>query len=188
MASTSSILPEDAVDTDRLFLIVVGASVEAEVWHRPLAYRLQELIDRWQEQYCDVDIVDPLVITDAWYMANSQLHRRPCVAIGPPNLNALTAYLSDKIPAVFGVEQRLVVQADPTFTHQHICLWGSGAAATAEALDAFADRYLEDLLKHIVAEEEEQSDADSGDGDADSAHPDDEDTTTEPESDSGEQN
>ncbi len=183
MPSSSSILPEDAVDTDRLFLIVVGASVEAEVWHRPLAYRLQELIDRWQEQYCDVDIVDPLVMTDAWYMANSQLHHRPCVAIGAPNHNALTAYLSDRIPAVFGVEQRLVIQADPTFTHQQICLWGAGAAATAEALDAFADRYLEDLLKHIVAEEDEQSDL--AENNFDSGEPDDEDSATEPDPDAG---
>lgn len=157
MPAVSSIIAQDRVEIDRLFVIVVGASLESEIWHRPLAYRLQELIDRWQEQYCDEDLVDPVVVSDIWYMSNSDLHRRPTISIGPPNANSLTAYLADKLPALFGVEQRLVIQADPTFRHRHVCLWGTNAAATAEALDAFADRYLEDMLKAVLIEQAETS-------------------------------
>lgn len=141
------------VDLDRLILIVTGAHLRAEVGDRPLAYRLRERIVGWLDERLDADGDDPrrlsrvVVCSDVWYLNNDELRRCPAISIGGPGVNALSAYLGDKLPSAFVIDDVLVVQLDPGFDELLACVWGVNHAATVTAVDAFAERYLGAFLE-----------------------------------------
>jgi len=45
-----------------------------------------------------------LVCSDVWYLNNDPLRSRPTISIGGPGVNALSAYLADKLPSAFAIE------------------------------------------------------------------------------------
>ena len=96
-----------------------------------------------------------LVCTDVWYLNNDPLRSRPTVSIGGPGVNALSAYLGDKLPSAFAVEDVLLVQADPEFTDAIACCWGRDTRATAAAVDAFTERYLDAFMDAATREHSE---------------------------------
>ena len=127
-------------------LIVVGAHLSAEVYDRPLAYRLREAV------LGALGAGEPdrvIVCSDLWYLNRDQLRGLPAVSVGGPTVNAFTAYLGDKLPSAFAVDGRLVVQMDPE--GPLACCWGIDAAATAAAVEAFAERHLEQWLGAVRA-------------------------------------
>jgi hypothetical protein len=129
------------VDLSRLILIVTGAHLHAEAAHRPLAYSLQRaMLERLGRRGTAV------VCSDIWYMNNDQLRGCPTVSLGGPALNALSAFLADKLPSAFVVDGRVLIQADPGFDDPIACCWGADDACTAAAVDAFKDRYLDAFL------------------------------------------
>ncbi|QKK09810.1 MAG: hypothetical protein HND58_17685 [Planctomycetota bacterium] len=77
-------------------------------------------------------------------------HRRGCaqptISVGRPEANALTAFLADKLPSVLAVDDRFVVLLDPELADPAACCWGVDAAATAEAVRVFAERWAEVFL------------------------------------------
>ena len=147
------------IHTDRLILIVTGAHLRAEACDRPLAYGLRQRIADWLKAHALPD--DPanprvLVCTDVWYLNNDPLRSRPTVSIGGPGVNALSAYLGDKLPSAFAVEDVLLVQADPEFHDPIACCWGRDQPSTAAAVDAFADRYLDAFMEAATREPSER--------------------------------
>ena len=129
------------IDIDRLILIVTGAHLHAEATDRPVAYRLSRAIAEHLGSRGRA-----LVCSDLWYLNHEPLRACPTVSIGGPGVNALSAFLADKLPSAFVVEGRVLVQAEPAFEEPVACCWGSDEAGTAAAVDAFIDRYLEDFL------------------------------------------
>ncbi len=127
-------------------LIVVGAHLSAEVYDRPLAYRLREaVLDALGSGGPDRVIV----CSDLWYLNRDQLRGLAAVSVGGPTVNAFTAYLGDKLPSVFVVDGRLMVQMDPGAPLA--CCWGIDAESTAAAVEAFAERHLEQWLGAVRA-------------------------------------
>lgn len=138
------------IQTDRLFLIVTGAHLKAEAADRPLAYGLRKrMLDALAARGEADDPLRPrvLVCSDVWYLNNDPLRARPTVSIGGPGVNALSAYLGDKLPSAFAVENVLLVQADLDFVDVIACCWGRDDAATAAAVEAFADKYLDAFIE-----------------------------------------
>ncbi len=134
-------------DSDRLILIVTGAHLRAEAGDRPLAYRLRARMLRWLGRDGGEDPDAPVVVcSDLWYLNRDELRSCPTVSIGAPGVNALSAYLADKLPSAFAVEGVLVVQLDPQFEDRLACCWGVDRGATASAVEAFAERYLADFM------------------------------------------
>jgi hypothetical protein len=133
------------IATDRLILIVTGAHLHAEVGDRPVAYALRQRLLDWLGEGDDEDPSRPQVVvcSDVWYLNNDPLRSRPTISIGGPGVNALSAFLADKLPSAFAIEDRLIVQADLDFHDCVVCCWGSDIANTAAAVDAFCERYLE---------------------------------------------
>ena len=90
------------VDPDRTLLIVVGAHLRAEMSDRRIAYGLRDRllahVDAWD--------TPPAVIvcTDLWYLNHDDLRRCPTISIGAPEVNALTAYLADRLDSVLAVD------------------------------------------------------------------------------------
>jgi hypothetical protein len=137
------------IDTDRLILIVTGAHLHAEVGDRPVAYSLrQRILDRLRDSG-DGENARPQVVvcSDVWYLNNDPLRSRPTISVGGPGVNALTAFLADKLPSAFAIEDRLIVQADLEFQECVACCWGADIGSTAAAVDAFCERYLDAFME-----------------------------------------
>jgi hypothetical protein len=73
--------------------------------------------------------------------------RRPTIAVGRPQHNAVSAYLANRLPAVLVIDQRLQVQLDPELVTLQACIWGTDGASTAAGVELFEKRYLEAFLR-----------------------------------------
>lgn len=143
------------VRADRAAPIVVGASLSAEVHDRPVGERLARalesaLVRRGVATEAPAGIT-PIVCTDLWYLNDDALRARPTISVGRPERNALSAYLGDKTPSAFVVDDVLIVQADPEMREAVACCWGVDADATRWAADAFIDRYLDAFVERLIA-------------------------------------
>lgn len=144
------------IHTDHLILIVTGAHLRAEAVDRPIAYGLRTRLAQWLAAHDHPENPDRpriLVCSDVWYLNNDPLRSRPTISIGGPGVNALSAFLADKLPSAFAVEGVMLVQADLEFNDIIACCWGRDEQATAAAVDAFADRYLDDFMNAAVRAE-----------------------------------
>ena len=128
--------PENAV------IIVVGAHVEAEREDRPIAYALRERVRARLPRGWDAT-----VCTDVWYLNNDELRGRPTISVGPPRVNALAAYLADRLPSVYVVDDRCMVQADFENDEPAASCWGVNARQTIAAVDVFASRFLDEFMR-----------------------------------------
>lgn len=124
-------------------VIVVGAHPCAERSDRPTAYTLA---DRIHSAVPELLRQEPLVCTDLWWLNDASLRDRPTISIGAPEVNALTAYLADKLPTAFAIDEVLMVQLDPAFGDNLAACWGVNHRQTAAAVDVFAERYLSGFL------------------------------------------
>jgi hypothetical protein len=68
------------------------------------------------------------------------------VSVGGPTVNALTAYLGDKLSSAFAVDGLFLVQADWATQTPVACCWGIHAEATAAAVDTFVERYMDEWV------------------------------------------
>ncbi|MCA9293497.1 MAG: hypothetical protein KDA20_06765 [Phycisphaerales bacterium] len=135
------------IDTERLLLIVTGAHLRAERSHRPLAYRLHDVIaQRFAGDDAMRGALDVLVCSDLWYLNNEDLRHRPTISIGEPGVNALAAFLADRLEPAFVVDDVLSVQLDLDGVDLVASCWGTTPGATASAIDAFVERYLDAFL------------------------------------------
>jgi hypothetical protein len=161
----------DADMATPMILIVVGAHLRAEAADRPLAYALREKAHRWLNAHfpAPADAPDPgadpsehdefdpgaprpghpcsvLVCTDVWYLNDASLRVWPTISLGGPGVNALSAYLADKLPGVLVVDDVLMIQMDPELAEATAAVWGIDHRATISAVDAFAERYLDPFM------------------------------------------
>ena len=128
------------IDVNKLLLIVTGAHLRAEAGDRPLAYQLQAAIVDWlAEHAAGDDPLVPLTCTDVWYLNAEELHARPLISLGGPGVNALAAYLAQRVPPVLTVEDRLFIQMDLEFTDLRVSVWGHNGRSTAAALKLFQE-------------------------------------------------
>ena len=134
-------------------LIVVGAHLSAEVYDRPLAYRLRErVLEALQEPSRGDSQPDRVIVcSDLWYLNRDPLRELPTISVGGPAVNAFTAYLGDKLPSAFAIDGQLIVQADWGNRTPLACCWGIDAQRTALAVETFAEKYLEQWLGAVDA-------------------------------------
>jgi hypothetical protein len=123
--------------------IVVGAHLRAEVEDRPIAAALCAALTAAAGE--GFPLV-PVVMTDLWYLNCEPLRVQPTVSVGHPEVNALTAYLADKLPSVLALDGRLIVQLDPEFIEAVACCWGADGLATAAAVEVFVARWSDAFL------------------------------------------
>jgi|GEM_PF-207925 len=87
-----------------------------------------------------------VVCTDVWYLNDASLRVWPTISVGGPGVNALSAYLADKLPGVLVVDDVLMIQMDPELRETTAAVWGVDHRATVSAAEAFAERYLDGFL------------------------------------------
>lgn len=139
-----------AVDRTDLLLVVVGAHLSAEKHDRATAQSLcAEAARRIAGDPAQhPGPLAPLTCTDVWYLNDPSLRECPVVCIGAPEVNALTAYLADKLPSAFAIDGVLTVQMDVEHGDPPplAACWGIDHAQTARAVDVFTERYLAGFL------------------------------------------
>lgn len=144
--------PLDSVSPANPILIVVGAHLSAELYDRPIAYRLREQLMRAVEKSLDSKL-DPgsiVVLSDLWFLNRDELRSQPFITVGGPTVNALTASLADKLPSIFAIDGQLITQMDADGEVPIAACWGTGPAETARACDEFMARGLELFLDAIL--------------------------------------
>lgn len=151
----------DEFEIVNALFIVVGAHLRGEIEHRPLAYELQELIDRWLSRH-DAKIHDafePIVCCDIWYVNHPRLQLRPTVSIGQPSCNALSAYLEDRLPqSRLAEDVAFSLRLDEDLVDLRVGLWGTDDEQTAAACNLFQRRWLDAYLRAVVTQVEPQVD------------------------------
>ena len=111
------------------------------------SYMLREEINtRLESRFPDGPPIDAVVCSDVWRLNDESLSQTPTISIGGPGVNALTAYLGDKLSSVFVIEDRLIIQADLEYDDISACCWGMDHELTVSAVDAFIERYLDGFL------------------------------------------
>jgi hypothetical protein len=161
------------MNTGDLLLVIVGAHLRAEASDRPLAYRLRDAIARWPRAACqarsaagqpdgrsttpaaagaavapaDSELLTPMVCSDLWYLNAPELMVRPAISIGDAEVNAASAYLANRVPAAFVLDDSYQILVDQEYLDLRACLWGVRPAATSAALEMFISRYLDAFLR-----------------------------------------
>lgn len=132
--------------------IVVGANPAAEISDRPIAAALAAaLANEWLESTGTAATPGQiLTVSDLWYINDAMLRALPTISVGPPEHNAFTAYLADKIPSVHAVDGVLVVQAELSFASPLAACWGIDPASTRRATDVFLTKLGETFINHAA--------------------------------------
>lgn len=135
--------------TEDLLPIVVGSHVRAELSERPLASRLARLIRSWQEAVLEPDdaALIPVAVSDVWFLNDRDLMQQPCIALGPPGVNAASAHYAARLPKAYVVEDRFAIQFDLEMLDGSVCIWGVDPASTEAAVEVFANRHLDRYLR-----------------------------------------
>ncbi len=141
----------DADDVTGLVLIVTGAHLAAERYDRPLAYRLRETMLRRLDVLGEPHPFDVLVCSDLWYLNDDALRAQPTISVGGPSVNALAAFLADRVESAFVVEDVLSIQLDLEFVDAVASCWGVDPGSTVSAVDAFVERYLDLFIERSAA-------------------------------------
>jgi len=136
------------VDLDRAVLIVTGSTLEAELFDRPVAYAVREMVARasggdWGGGGGGGGVI---VCSDIWYLNSEAARARPTISVGPPDSNALAAYLADRVDVVFAVDGEFSVQMDLERHDLVASLWGIDHHATTKAATVFEKKYLAEFL------------------------------------------
>jgi len=135
-------MPDEAADN--MVFVVTGASLRAETMDRPLAYRVKLAVD---ERLKDAEDWQCAVISDIWYLNNEPFARQPTISVGGPGVNALSAFLYERLPNALAVDNVLVIQMDPTLKDRRCAVWGMDHDMTVEAVDTFLQKgYLDRFL------------------------------------------
>ncbi len=138
MDATHAIPPD--TDPADLVPVVVGGHLRAELGDRPVTAWLAGQLDAALAQL--TDRLRSCVLTDLWYLNDDRFRGRPALSVGPPELNALTAYLADRLPSVLSQEGVYVIQLDLEYIALDAACWGATHEATATACELFEARHL----------------------------------------------
>ncbi len=135
--TNSERLPEH----ERAVLIVTGSTLAAEAFDRAAAHTLRAFLKTAMPGH------DVVVCGDIWYLNQDDLRGRPTLSVGSPQVNALTAYLADRLPTAYAIDDVLMIQADVEFDEPVASCWGVTHEATARAVGEFRERYLKAFVK-----------------------------------------
>lgn len=143
--------PNGSSESSKLILLVTGAHLRAEAADRPLAYELARAIDATLSKREDgPEGCRSIVCSDLWYLNTSELRELPTVCVGSPGVNALSAYLVERLPAVFTVDGQYSVLLDLEGSAPVACCWGADEVSTSACVRVFATKYLGEFLEAAV--------------------------------------
>ena len=133
----------------RLLLIVTGSTLRAEELDRPLAYYLQQQVDRASRR---LDLpFQSRVVADFRWMNDDDLQVSPTISVGGPGVNALAHSWFEEVPFSLAVDEQYCIQMDPDLGELRVSIWGMDNASTQIAVSVFIDRFLPRFLEQAAA-------------------------------------
>ncbi len=132
----------------RLLLIVTGSTLRAEELDRPLAYYLQQQVDRAVGRLGLA--FETRVIADFRWMNDDELQAWPTISVGGPGVNALAQSWFEEVPFSLAVDEQYCIQMDPDLAEPRVSIWGMDNASTQIAVSVFIDRFLPRFLEHAA--------------------------------------
>ncbi len=129
----------------RLLLIVTGSTLRAEELDRPLAYYLQQQVER---AAVGLDVpFRAVVVADIRWMNDEPLQALPTISVGGPGVNELAHNWFEEVPFSLAVEDRYCIQMDPDLSDPRASIWGMDNATTQIAVSVFVERFLPRFLE-----------------------------------------
>jgi hypothetical protein len=142
-------LSTQQLDVNQTILIVVGSEIKPEEKDRPLAYKLQQQIQR-APAYGKVPFRKCVVISDLLFENDIIIQVCPTIAIGGPGVNMAAARFAEKLPVYLNKDNRYFVQYDKSPKNNRVAIWGMDQETTNEAIDEFIKSgLLEEYLGRI---------------------------------------
>jgi hypothetical protein len=145
------------IDTDRLIWIVTGVQLKAELGDRPLAYRIEAEVRRLLIECLGKPpegappLLAPAVISDVYYLNNSEIQDQPVIAVGGPGVNMVSGNFVEKLPTAVAIENQLVIQMDVEMNDAQCAVWGMDHLSTVQAVELFIVKgYLETFVRGVV--------------------------------------
>ena len=137
------------IDPVETVLVVVGASLSAELKDEPLAHHLRAVIDARGGGH---HYRRALVVRDAWYLNDMDYDQNPTIAVGGPGANAVSRHFAEMLPLVWSRGDQSYLQVEFEGPLRRATIWGVNAEATREALDVFIgqgllDRFLDQVWR-----------------------------------------
>jgi hypothetical protein len=132
----------------RLLLIVTGSTLRAEELDRPLAYYLQQQVDRVSRRLGLA--FEVRVIADFRWLNQEDLQDIPTISVGGPGVNELAkVWVKGEftVPFSLAVDEQYCIQMDPDLLILRASLWGMDNATTQIAVSVFVDRFLPRFLE-----------------------------------------
>lgn len=143
----------------RLLLIVTGSTLRAEEADRPLAYYLQQQIER---RLAGMDPAAPRlavrVVADFRWLHEDAFHALPTISLGGPGVNALAQRWLDELPLCLAVDDHYFIQMQPDVEELKASVWGMDNPDTQIAVSAFLQRCLPRFLDRYLALAEQEPD------------------------------
>ena len=133
----------------RLLLIVTGSTLRAEELDRPLAYYLQQEVDRALRR---LNLpFQTRVVADFRWMNDDDLQVAPTISVGGPGVNHLAQTWFDEVPFSLAVDEQYCIQMDPDLAEPRVSIWGMDNATTQIAVSVFINRFLPQFLEQAAA-------------------------------------
>jgi hypothetical protein len=88
-----------------------------------------------------------VIVSDVAWFNTAIFHESPTITIGGPGVNGVAGKFGSELPTVWADHERSVIQAEFANGPKRASVWGSDAAATGAAVDAFIARgWLDEFL------------------------------------------
>ena len=132
----------------RLLLIVTGSTLRAEELDRPLAYYLQQQVERAARR---LDLAfKTVVVADIRWINDEKFQGAPTISVGGPGVNHLAHSWFEELPFSLAVDGQYCIQMDPDLAESRVSIWGMDNASTQIAVSVFIDRFLPRFLEHVA--------------------------------------
>ena len=142
----------------RLLLIVTGSTLRAEELDRPLAYYLQQQVDRASNR---LDLpFRSRVVADFRWLNEEDLQAAPTISIGGPGVNELARIWFQEVPFSLAVDEQYCIQMDPDLAEPRASIWGMDNASTQIAVSVFIERFLPRFLDRCATGTPNPADSD----------------------------
>lgn len=132
------------IDHSETVVLVIPSDLGPEAADRLAAMTLKEAVDGRGAGH---PYRRAVIVSDAAWFDTPLLHESPTITVGGPGVNGVAGRFGAELPTVWADAERVVIQAEFREGPIRAALWGTDAAATAAAVDAFIHRgWLDEFL------------------------------------------
>jgi len=132
------------IDNAETVVVVISADIGPTSDDRFAAHLLKDAVDGRGAGH---PYRRAVIVSDIAWFDTPLFHESPTISIGGSGVNGVAARFGTELPTVWSDHDRAVIQAEFGDGPKRAALWGTDAAATSAAVDAFIARgWLDEFL------------------------------------------